>query len=150
MIDTNLEFLTSDLIEVENLFLGADQLKIRHRFTESEGKVVNTVTVNGKIFAYGNLVKKEMDDVERKRIVKRYAKLSIYKALSKYFERDLPWGALTAIRPTKLAYQKMDETGEFVEFFTDTMKPSPRQHLLPVLNINTFRRSCDRTAREVV
>lgn len=130
MIDTNLEFLTSDLIEVENLFLGADQLKIRHRFTESEGKVVNTVTVNGKIFAYGNLVKKEMDDVERKRIVKRYAKLSIYKALSKYFERDLPWGALTGIRPTKLAYQQMEETGEFVEFFNDTMKVSAEKTLL--------------------
>ncbi|MBQ3115521.1 MAG: coproporphyrinogen dehydrogenase HemZ [Clostridia bacterium] len=130
MIDTNLESLTSDLLEVENLFAGGDELKIRHRFTESEGKVVNTVTVNGKIFAYGNLVKKEMDEIERKRIVKRYAKLSIYKALSKFFEKDLPWGALTGIRPTKLAYQQLQDTGEFTEFFLDTMKVSKEKTLL--------------------
>ena len=124
MIETNLEFLLSELKEVGNLFDGGDSLKIRHKFTESENKFVNTVTVNGKIYAYGNLVGAFKDDIEKKRLVKRYAKLSLYKGLSKYFEKDLPWGALTGIRPTKLAYQQMEKDGDFTEFFTDVMKVS--------------------------
>ncbi|MBE7061841.1 MAG: coproporphyrinogen dehydrogenase HemZ [Clostridiales bacterium] len=137
MIDTNLEHLQNDLKEVVNLFASVDELKIRHRFTEGEGKVVNTVTVNGKIFAYGNLVKEFKDEIEKKRIIKRYAKLSMYKALSKFFEKDLPWGALTGIRPTKLAYQQLEETGEFTEFFTDTMKVSKEKTLLTERVINS-------------
>ena len=124
MIDTNLPNLESELLEVVNLFDGGDDLRIRHRFTESENKFVNTVTVNGQVYAYGNLVRSISGDIERKRLVKRYAKLSLYKGLSKHFKKGLPWGALTGIRPSKLAYQQLKETGEFAEFFTDVMKVS--------------------------
>lgn len=124
MIDTNLDFLQSELKEVSNLFEGAETLTIRHRFTEGENKFVNTVTVNGKVYAYGNLTGKIDDEIERKRLVKRYSKLSLYKALSKFYNKDLPWGALTGIRPTKLAYQQIEKEGDFTEFFTDTMKVS--------------------------
>lgn len=124
MIDTDLKFLESELKEVINLFDGGDELNIRHRFKESENKFVNTITVNGKIYAYGNLTGTIADDIEKKRLVKRYSKLSLYKALSKYFEKDLPWGALTGIRPTKLAYQQIEREGEFASFFTDVMKVS--------------------------
>ena len=124
MIDTNLPSFESDLREVENMFCDTDAVKIRHRFTEGENKFVNTVTVNGKVYAYGNLVKGNLDELVKKRLVIRFAKLSIYKALAKFFEKELPWGALTGIRPTKLAYQQMEESGEFEEFFTDVMKVS--------------------------
>jgi len=137
MIDTNLEFLLSELKEVINLFDGGNDLNIRHRFTESENKFVNSVTANGKIYAYGNLVGKVEDQIEKKRLVKRYAKLSLYKALSKYFGKDLPWGALTGIRPTKLAYQQMEKDGEFTEFFTDVMKVSDKKTLLTKSVIET-------------
>ena len=124
MIDTDLKFLESELKEVINLFDGGDELNIRHRFKESENKFVNTITANGKIYAYGNLTGEIADEIEKKRLLKRYAKLSLYKALSKYFEKDLPWGALTGIRPTKLAYQQIEKNGEFTQFFTDVMKVS--------------------------
>ncbi len=124
MIDTNLPNFLGDLKEVLNMFCNDDAVKIRHRFSESENKFVNTVTINGKVYAYGNLVGKLNGEIERKRLVKRYAKLSLYKGLSKFFERELPWGALTGIRPTKLAYQTIEQQGEFTEFFTDTMKVS--------------------------
>lgn len=123
MIDTNLEFCKNELIEVLNLFEDAENLRIRHRFSETENKVVNTVTVNGQVYAYGNLMR-YADEIERKRLVKRFAKLSLYKALSKVFQIELPWGALTGIRPTKLAYQQMEKEGEFADFFMDTMKVS--------------------------
>ena len=136
MIDTNLPLLESDLKEVINLFDGGEDLTIRHRFTENENKFVNTVTVNGKVYAYGNLVITN-GEIERKRLLKRYAKLSVYKALSKFFEKNLPWGALTGIRPTKLAYQQLEKTGEFTEFFTDTMKVSEEKTLLTKSVIDT-------------
>ena len=85
MIDTNLPNLESELMEVVNLFDGGDALNIKHRFSESENKFVNTVTVNGKVYAYGNLVLNISGEIEKKRLLKRYAKLSLYKGLSKFF-----------------------------------------------------------------
>lgn len=123
MIDTNLDFCKNELIEVLNLFEDVENMRIRHRFSESEKKVVNTVTVNGQVYAYGNLMRYN-GEIERKRLIKRYAKLSLYKALSKSLQVELPWGALTGIRPTKLAYQQIEKQGDFVDFFIDTMKVS--------------------------
>ncbi len=136
MIDTDLTFCQSELIDVINLFNGAENLKIRHRFKKSENKFVNTVTVDGQVYAYGNFVRFD-DDIEEKRLTKRYAKLSVYKALSKHFNEELPWGALTGIRPTKLAYQQLNKTGEFKEFFTDVMKVSKEKTELVEQVINT-------------
>ncbi len=124
MIDTELKYLENDLAEVINLFADKDSIHLRHRFSETENKIVNTVTVNGRVFAYGNLISLPKDIITRKRLIKRYAKLSVYKALTKVFEKEMPWGALTGIRPTKLAYSQLEETGEFKEFFIDTMKVS--------------------------
>ncbi|MBR2448710.1 MAG: coproporphyrinogen dehydrogenase HemZ [Clostridia bacterium] len=130
MIDTNLPNLESELMEVVNLFDGGDALNIKHRFSESENKFVNTVTVNGKVYAYGNLVLNISGEIEKKRLLKRYAKLSLYKGLSKFFGIELPWGALTGIRPTKLAYQQAEKGEDFTEFFTDVMKVSAEKTAL--------------------
>ncbi|MBQ3219114.1 MAG: coproporphyrinogen dehydrogenase HemZ [Clostridia bacterium] len=135
MIDTNLNFCENELQEVLNLFECVKDMRIRHRHTETENKVVNTVTVNGQVYAYGNLIKYD-DEIERKRLIKRYAKLSVYKALSKNTGQELPWGALTGIRPTKLAYQQMKKSGEFEEFFIDTMKVSGKKTELTKSVIN--------------
>ncbi len=127
MIDTNIEFLTCDLNEVLALFNPDSGVSVKHRLKEADGKFVNTITINGKVFAYGNFVGEQTDPIVNKRLLKRYAKLSLYKALSKFYEKELPWGALTGIRPTKLAYQQLAEHGEFEEFFTDTMKVSQQK-----------------------
>ena len=137
MIDTNVENLQSELKEVVNLFDNEQNLNVKHRLKESEGKFVNTITVNGKVYAYGNLISKNLDDIEYKRLLKRYAKLSTYKALSKFFNKTVCWGALTGIRPTKLAYQQMEKTGEFVEFFTQTMQVSEQKTALTKAVIET-------------
>ncbi len=127
MIDTNIEFLNCDLNEVLTLFENGNIINVKHRLKESEGKFVNTLTIDGKVFAYGNFVGKQTDPICHKRLLKRYAKLSLYKALSKFYEKELPWGALTGIRPTKLAYQQIKESGEFEEFFIHTMKVSQQK-----------------------
>ena len=64
------------------------------------------------------------DAIEKKRYEKRFAKLSLYKFLSDALSVDLPWGALTGVRPTKLARQNI---GSFPEFFTRDMLVSEKK-----------------------
>ena len=123
MIESDLPEILPDLIEVENLFTEYGSLNIRHKFTDGGDRVVNTVTVNGKTYAFGTFIGAQ-NDLVRKRLVKRYAKLSVYKALSKIFGAELPWGSLTGIRPTKLAYAEIAESGDFTDFFRDTLMVS--------------------------
>lgn len=139
MIDTKLPEFANDLNEVVNLFDDAANLNIKHLFSEKEGRVVNTVVVGGKSYAFGNLMPLNPTAIEKKRLVKRYAKLALYKSLSKYYGKEMPWGALTGIRPTKLAYQQIEKTGEFKEFFTDTMKVSESKTALTESVIRTQR-----------
>lgn len=124
MIKSDLEFCLNELNEVINLFDGCENIDIRHLFTQKEDRVINTIVVGGKSYAYGNLVKPFNDKIEEKRLEKRYAKLSLYKALSAFTGKVLPWGALTGIRPTKLAYSTIKEEGDFKDFFVSTMKVS--------------------------
>ncbi len=130
MIDTPLIQFESDLKEVVTAFGLDDDIKIRHLFKESENKLINTFIINGQSYAYGNLIKSCKDEIERKRLVKRYAKLSLYKAIERAFNVSLPWGALTGIRPTKLAYSQIEEEGEFEDFFENVMKVSKEKTLL--------------------
>lgn len=138
MIETDLIGYESDLAEVVSaLGSEAEELKIKHVFAERDKKFINTVTVNGKVYAFGNVAPSYDGEIERKRYVKRYAKLSLYKALSAFLGKALPWGALTGIRPTKLAYAEIERTGDFEEFFTDTMKVSQEKTLLTKKVIET-------------
>ena len=124
MIDTELKFCENDLNEIIRLFDDGKDLPVRHLYSRKEDRVVNTIVVGGRSYAYGNLVGTFSDEIVEKRIIKRYAKLSLYKALSTHFNKTMPWGALTGIRPTKLAYQQLEESGEFLDFFINTMKVS--------------------------
>ena len=129
MIDTDLTKFLPDLIEVENLF-SDNQFNIKHRFKQNGNKLVNTITVNGQTYAYGNFVNDLSDEIVRTRLTKRYAKLSLYKALSKVTGKDMPWGALTGIRPTKLAYSEIEKNGSFEDFFVNVMKVSEQKTAL--------------------
>ena len=137
MIDTDLPQFESDLKEVINLFENGDEMNIRHRFSNTDNKIVNTITVNGKVYAYGNLVRGIDNPLIKKRLTKRYAKLSLYKALVAFTGVSQPWGALTGIRPTKLAYDNLENEGEFKDFFTATMKVSEQKTLLIEQILNT-------------
>lgn len=131
MIKTDLPNIQKDLEEEISMFLGGEDLKIRHLFSLNERRVSNTVVIDGKkSYAFGNLLPETENEIEKKRYIKRFAKLSLYKALSTYTGQTFPWGSLTGIRPTKLAYQEIEQNGEFVDFFIDTMKVSKEKTLL--------------------
>lgn len=132
MLNTNYQNFSSDLNEVLNEFINFDQ----------------DVTVFGQVFkdtfsVSVNACDKEYNysyqynpngALEEKRYQKRFLKLSLYKALSDFTGEKLPWGALTGIRPTKLAYQQ----GEgFKKFFTDVMLVSQEKTKLIADILNT-------------
>ena len=123
MIETDLPKILPDLKETENLFSEYGELNIKHRFSDGGDRVVNTVIVDGKAYAYGTYIG-NTDELVKKRLVKRYAKLAVYKTLSRLFNVSLAWGSLTGIRPTKLAYSAIAEQGEFYDFFKNTLMVS--------------------------
>ena len=119
MITTDLENLTNEIFEVANEFAPDIDMGLFTRF--SDGKMYVTVEYNGNKDQYDYPLT-ECDRLIKKRLIKRYAKLSAYKTLSRSFGVDLPWGALTGIRPTKLAYQQGEN---WRSFFLDDMFVSP-------------------------
>ena len=70
MIDTELKHLENDILEVVNLFTTAEDINLRHRFSSTENKIVNTITINGSVYAYGNLLTLPDDEIVRKRLIK--------------------------------------------------------------------------------
>ena len=74
MIDSDLKYLEPEFREQIAFFPEPDGYNVRHRFTEKPDRLINTVTVNGKTYAYGNLVGADGDGAERKKLIKRYAK----------------------------------------------------------------------------
>ena len=107
-----------DICEVMRLFGGARKVErleddnvvcegccVLHYFSEEGGRLCSTakVIIDGKSVAeYRYEVYQESGALERKRIAKRASKISVYRALFKYFGTCMPWGSLTGIRPTKL------------------------------------------------
>ena len=61
------------------------------------------------------------------RLRKRYAKLATYNLLVKLTGRQMPWGSLTGIRPTKLADQLMREGLDWQRTFTGVLGVSERK-----------------------
>lgn len=55
------------------------------------------------------------DDLERKRIEKRYLKIAIYRNLSFLTGVNLPYGCLTGIRPTKLYLEIQNEQEKYAK-----------------------------------
>lgn len=76
---------------------------------ETDGTAAKAeATYSGTAFAHytaaAELPIKSAGELVRRRMLKRAAKLSVYRLMCKLTGRELPWGSLTGIRPTKLIY----------------------------------------------
>lgn len=113
-------FLQNELSDVVRLFEGAQSLIIEHE-TELRGEIFyNRFTVDGKIFSFEHRVEEDVKgETEYKRYCRRYAKLALYRILSERFQKTLPWGALTGIRPTRLAYGELERGKPFEPLFRE-------------------------------
>lgn len=120
MIKTDFYNLESELREVTDEFNFVGDAEVNGVIDDDKGKIAVTVIVDGKTFEYEYNYTPESELIA-KRLKKRYAKLSLYKALNALTGVSLPWGALTGIRPTKLALMQGENRKEF---FIDTMMVS--------------------------
>lgn len=63
----------------------------------------------------------ELSGIEDRKQRKYMVDVKLYKACQSYTKRELAWGILTGVRPTKLAMQKLEEGMDeeaFVDWFT--------------------------------
>lgn len=102
MFNTDCAFLHAELMDVVRA-LGVEDEEIFHAFSYGNSRFTNTVSFRGenRVFVDEYVY---TDELEYKRYAKRYAKLALYNAVTLKLGVKLPWGALTGIRPTKLAY----------------------------------------------
>ena len=107
-INTDQPQFLAELIEESKFFAGVDNLDIDCKHGERGEKFYDEIVIDGKVYDYENS-RAFSDEPERKRYAKRFTKLALYLSLSDYLKIDLPWGALTGIRPVKFAYNEDDD-----------------------------------------
>lgn len=105
-IRTDAEWLEAEFIEESKFFrISERDIEVTHTARLDNGAFINELTVDGKKYEYSD-THAYTNELERKRYFRRYAKLSLYRALSDYSGEKLEWGALTGIRPVKFAYSE--------------------------------------------
>ncbi len=112
-IITNYEKFYNEIYNVCHLFYPDEKLNdeepvITHKMTINKNLITNDYTIKNKddIFSLceQKVLKQTNDTLEDRRQLKRFAKLTLYKLFSTHFNKNMPWGSLTGIRPTKIGY----------------------------------------------
>ena len=89
------------------------------------------------------------DSLVMKRYQKRYLKLALYRMLKRLTGITPPWGALTGIRPTRLAYE-LTESGENpYKILTEVFDVSTAKAKLVMKTVATQKGLLDRGATDV-
>ncbi len=115
MFTTDCSFLENELLDVVRLFKRRPT-ELTHSFRFEGGVFYNAFSVDGKEFSFEDRGQVR-DELEFKRFERRFAKLRLYGILSEEYGEEMPWGALTGIRPTKLAYMEKEAGRDFWELF---------------------------------
>ena len=108
---TDCQFIENELLDVVRLFKRRPE-SLTHSFRYEEGVFYNAFNVDGREYSFkdeGHV----RDELEFKRYERRFSKLRLYHILSDLYGEEMPWGALTGIRPTKLAYMEMEQGKDF-------------------------------------
>ncbi len=115
MLTTDCQFLENELMDVVRLF-EKRPTSICHSFRFEGGVFHNVFTVDGKEYSFAD-AGQVCDEIEYKRLERRFAKLGLYHILSELSGEKMPWGALTGIRPTKMAYMEKHAGRDYHELF---------------------------------
>ncbi len=112
---TDCKFIENELLDVVRLFKRRPE-SLTHSFKYEEGVFYNAFNVDGKEYSFEDRGQ-VCDELEFKRFERRFSKLRLYHILSDLYGEEMPWGALTGIRPTKLAYTEMENGRDFKDLF---------------------------------
>ena len=122
MLTTDCKFLENDLMDVVRLF-EKRPTSICHTFRFEDGVFYNDFVVDGVAYSVEDRGQVQ-DEIVYKRLERRYAKLALYRILSETTGEKMPWGALTGIRPTKMAYMERQAGRDYHDLF-ERMQVSP-------------------------
>ena len=122
MFSTDCKFLENELLDVVRLFKRRPETLV-HSFRLQDGVFYNDFVVDGEAFSFQD-EGQVCDELLLKRLERRFAKLGLYAILSKKYGEEMPWGALTGIRPTKLAYNEIESGADFKPLF-EKMRVQP-------------------------
>lgn len=112
---SNCDWLVPEIMDVIKLF-GAEGEKFGYHFEYNNGNYYNHIEYNGEFYANADF-EPTTDETEYKRYAKRFAKLAFYNLLTKSKGVKMPYGALTGVRPTKLAYMENAAGRDFKQTF---------------------------------
>lgn len=115
LFTTNCAFLENELLDVVRLFSCHPQ-NIDHKFRFEDGIFYNDFIIDGQSYFFKDRGQ-VCDEIIYKRLERRFAKLGLYAILSEKYNAKMPWGALTGIRPTKLAYTEIENGKPFRPLF---------------------------------
>ena len=120
-----LEGFANDFCDVLKLFYAVENVtvnpenadgaeELRQLYEERDGRAVCTFLFRGETETNEDTLPEEGGDaehyaVERKRVVKRLCKLTLYSLLKRLTGHRPPWGSLTGIRPTRLMYAAVEK-----------------------------------------
>ena len=116
MIETNRLDYKKDLEEVAVMFDGGDAVKVEHIQQTIGNTFIDEYLVDGVLYTFKN-ERNTSGMLELKRFEKRFSKLGLYSIFKQRFNAQFEWGALTGIRPTKMAYSAKNFEKEFKEVF---------------------------------
>ena len=88
---------------------------IEHTVKVKNSVVNNLIKIDGVCYDFSDVLIFSGDDLLEKRDYKRKCKSAVYFALRNHTKVKMPWGSLTGIRPTKLAYEYLDDGGNIDE-----------------------------------
>lgn len=124
---TNTPQFYNDICDEIRLFLPQRKIELKeeipqsfdgdcivHRFSDINGQFTSTaVLYKDGLHAAEHTETAQAaaatDALVYKKLSKRIVKISVFRLLSKYFKKEMPWGALTGIRPSKLARELTEE-----------------------------------------
>ena len=116
IIETNYELIRVDIYDIYRLFFPngiKETIKITHNLYKDDDGLHNKCEIEmgdkQSSAISTDKLKKFESLLEERKYYKRFSKLCVYQAFSKLLDKNLPWGSLTGIRPTSLAYDLMKE-----------------------------------------
>lgn len=111
-IETNQEFLKNDIFEIVRVFFPENKVDVDFQQELTDELIVSKATItfdNNTRTEVRNDTKPQINSmIQQKKYMKRFAKLCLYKACAYLTKKDLPWGSLTGIRPTKIGYELIE------------------------------------------
>lgn len=117
-IITDNEKIENDLFDVLHMFYPTYERNeeypvLFHKTIKEGNNITNNFVIKFEDAEYNisetNILDNVKDFLEQKRKEKRFAKLALYKLISNITNKKMPWGSLTGIRPTKVAYDLINQ-----------------------------------------